>query len=567
MKLQISENFSLPAEAITQTFAILAKRGSGKTYTVLVMVEEFLKANLPVVIVDPVGVCWGLRASADGKSAGLPVVVLGGDHGDVPLEPGVGELIADFIIAERQSCVLDLSRFRKGEQVRFMTDFAERLYHKNRDPLHLVLDEADAFAPQRPQKGQERMLGAVEDIVRRGRAHGLGVTLVTQRAAVLNKDVLTQVEVLVPLRTIAPQDREAIDAWIRVHGTPEQRAELMKSLPSLPIGTAWFWSPGWLDIFQKVKVRKRETFDSSATPKVGQRIESPKTLAQVDLESLKQRIAGTLERAKADDPRELKKQISGLKAELEAALFNSTQVKVERVEVPVIGIEQLRQHEELTKKVELACKELMDYVLGLRSSLSRAAHPGPRPSTEAPRMAVYRQDRAPARGARMEEERCTSGKSGNSEIKLSGGERKILTVLAQYPAGRTKTQVAILTGYAHGGGAFNNYLSSLRSKGFAEGGFELRITPNGLDALGDYEPLPTGTDLIQHWKSQLGKAERIIFEVLISVFPEALPKENLAERAGYAPDGGGFNNALSRLRTLELIEGRGELRASENFFN
>lgn len=29
------------------------------------------------------------------------------------------------------------------------------------------------------------------------------------------------------------------------------------------------------------------------------------------------------------------------------------------------------------------------------------------------------------------------------------------------------------------------------------------------------------------------------------------------------PGGGGFNNALSRLRTLQLIDGRGELRADE----
>ena len=70
-------------------------------------------------------------------------------------------------------------------------------------------------------------------------ARGIGVTLVTQRAAVLNKDVLTQAEVLIALHTIAPQDRDAIDAWIWVHGTPEQREELMASLPSLPIGTAW----------------------------------------------------------------------------------------------------------------------------------------------------------------------------------------------------------------------------------------------------------------------------------------------------------------------------------------
>jgi hypothetical protein len=34
-------------------------------------------------------------------------------------------------------------------------------------------------------------------------------------------------------------------------------------------------------------------------------------------------------------------------------------------------------------------------------------------------------------------------------------------------------------------------------------------------------------------------------------------------QSGYAADGGGFNNALSRLRTFELIEGKSELRASD----
>lgn len=36
--------------------------------------------------------------------------------------------------------------------------------------------------------------------------------------------------------------------------------------------------------------------------------------------------------------------------------------------------------------------------------------------------------------------------------------------------------------------------------------------------------------------------------------------------SSYAADGGGFNNALSKLRTLELISGRGELRASDDLF-
>jgi DNA helicase HerA-like ATPase len=55
----------LPPEAITETFVILGKRGSGKTTTARVLAEELLHINLPVVIVDPTGVWWGLRSSAD----------------------------------------------------------------------------------------------------------------------------------------------------------------------------------------------------------------------------------------------------------------------------------------------------------------------------------------------------------------------------------------------------------------------------------------------------------------------------------------------------------------------
>jgi DNA helicase HerA-like ATPase len=98
MTLEISKDLSLPLEAVTETFAILAKRGKGKTNTAVVMAEEMIAAGLPVVIVDPVGVWWGIRSSADGKGDGLPVVIFGGDHADVPLEETAGELVADVIV-------------------------------------------------------------------------------------------------------------------------------------------------------------------------------------------------------------------------------------------------------------------------------------------------------------------------------------------------------------------------------------------------------------------------------------------------------------------------------------
>ena len=50
------------------------------------------------------------------------------------------------------------------------------------------------------------------------------------------------------------------------------------------------------------------------------------------------------------------------------------------------------------------------------------------------------------------------------------------------------------------------------------------------------------------------------------MYPDALTKEEVAAKAGYEANGGGFNNALGRLRTLELVQGRGEIKVTDNLF-
>ena len=72
--IRLANDLALPIQAVTKTFAILAIRGSGKTYTGAVLAEGLLEAGQHVVVFDPVGVWWGLRASADGKGPGLPIL-------------------------------------------------------------------------------------------------------------------------------------------------------------------------------------------------------------------------------------------------------------------------------------------------------------------------------------------------------------------------------------------------------------------------------------------------------------------------------------------------------------
>lgn len=315
------DGYALPLDAATQTFAFLAKKGVGKTYNSGVIAEELLKAGVPVCVVDPTGVHWGLRLDPSGEPGGFPIIVFGGEHADLPLHEDQGEAVAHFVVESRRAVILDLSLFRKGEMHRFMIAFAETLYRINREPLHILLDEADLFAPQRPFGEESRLLGAIDDIVRRGRVRGLGMTMITQRPAVLNKNVLSQIEALFCLRIIAAIDIKAIGTWVEEHGTPEQWKELRDSLPRLPVGEGWLWSPAWLDEFRPIKFRRKETFDSSKTPKVGETVVLPKQLTPVDLDLLREQFSAAIEEKAANDPKALKKRIAELEAAIDTEAF------------------------------------------------------------------------------------------------------------------------------------------------------------------------------------------------------------------------------------------------------
>jgi uncharacterized protein len=547
--LALGEGFTLPLEAVTQTFGILAVRGAGKTYTAAVMVEEMVGAGLPVVVVDPVGVWWGLRSSADGTAPGLPIVILGGDHGDIPLEVAAGALVAEFVVEARQSVVLDLSRFRKGEMTRFMTDFAETLYRLNRAPLHLVIDEADAVAPQRPQRGEERLLGACEDLVRRGRARGLGVTLVTQRAAVLNKNVLTQIEVLIALRTIAPQDREAIDDWIRVHGTPTERETMMSSLASLPKGTAWFWSPGWLNVFRRVQIRRRRTFDSGATPDAQRGAAgatSPPALAPIDLDALKTRMAAMISRVEAEDPRALKKRI----ADLERALAEAKASAAGRLTA------EQRDHVRSQLDALDTIGSNVRRALGLASAPPRVGSEGPRvrkaspgPAAPAPRLKGTGGARTPPPPAPPRAE------PGSPLVGLKAGARTMLMRVAQFHprGGLTRDQLGTLAGLSARSGTFGSYLSDLRSHGLTfEDGGRLYATPAGLTSAPPGLEILDERDLRTVWEGRLKAGERRMLAAVLAA-PSGLSRVALAAAARISSTSGTFGSYLSKLRRNALV--------------
>lgn len=590
-QIRIADTLALPLEVATQSSGFYGVKGSGKTVAAKVHAEEYIAAGVQVVAIDPTDAWWGLGASADGKGPGVAVYVFGGPHGHVPLEATAGELVADVIVDHGINAVLSLRHLRKAEQHRFVTAFAERLYHRKGEPghrsaLHLFIDEAHAFAPQQVQGETARMVGAIEDLVRMGRSSGIGCSLISQRPASVNNNVRTQCETLVCLRIMSPHDRKALDAWIEAHDSEGRRAEFLASLASLTTGEAWVWSPP-LDLFQRVQIRRLRTFDSSATPKPGEERVEPRALAPVDVEALGERIAATRQQAEANDPRRLKARLAELERELAAARAQQS-VEPERiverveVEVPLLTSEERDQVEAVQGSVDALVQqiaglqtELTDLEKVLEGVMHRAGdarRSGPR-TTEAARPGDATPPGPPIRpaGSTPAPGTSTNGHSSAAAVepRLGKAERAVLTVLAQFPGGRTTKQVALLAGYSMNGGGFRNALGRLRSLALIEGSKDLlRITEAGDAACPEYEPLPSGAALIDHWERELGAGNAVgkVFRALADAHPRSLSVEELAQRTGYVSTGGGFRNALGRLRTLELIEGSGELRAADELF-
>lgn len=549
--LKISKDLSLPIDFVTKTCAILAQRRKGKTYTASVLAEEMVAAGSPFVALDPTGAWWGLRASADGSRAGLPVIVLGGRHGDLPLERTAGKFVADLVVEQPSFYVIDFSAFESAEAERqFATEFGERLYRRKAQPgadfpLHLFVDEADKFIPQQSPSGDKRMLGAFETIVRRGGLRGLGTTLISQRSAVVNKNVLEQIDILIALRTVGPNDREAIDTYVKSQGSPEQRKELMGSLSSLELGEAWVWEPGEdPPTFARVRIRERKTFNSSATPKAGEQRIEPKKLAQVDVEAIKARMADTIARAKADDPAELRRQIVELKRNLEAEKSRRGESVQQRViekivERPVFGPDDIARLESATLELQAATKRAKEIAIAplLRATIEPRAGGAADPSA-----------------ATGDSVTVPSAPPGNSDAKTD----RILLVIATLKARHipvTKEAIARWLGIHPNGGRFNRDLAALRARGALAAGFD----PTNMIVRGDSR----GIDGVKAALKQ--QTQRRIIERL-NYGPDRRSKEELAAELGIHPNGGRFNRDLAWLRAMGVITSKGPIELTSGAF-
>lgn len=569
-KLHLAENLSLPLDACTQTFAWIGRKGSGKTYGSGKLVEELLRASVQTVILDTVGNWYGLRIAADGKGKGFDVPVFGGLRQDLPLLSTAGEVVADVVMDSRRSVILDVSQFNFSERKRFAADFGTRLWQRKKgeaepSPLHLVIEECQLIVPQFVQKDETRMVHVYEEIIRLGRNYGIGVSMLTQRPQSVNKEVLTQAECIMAFQINGVPERKALKEWLTYEGGD---VNLVNELPGLPVGTCYLWSPQWLRKFQKITIGKKLTLDASATPKAGKQM-IRRDPAPLDVKDIEARMTSTIEKAKADDPKELHRQIVSLQRELNLHKQVTPAQSVATIkEVPVLKEGQLKRVESVITQAQAIMEKLGPLLNGLRDAVAKTGNNIPEKRTTISHVPHKIEIVSARRPIVSRIDPVVSGSGVQTDGQLGTGELKILTAVAQYPNGATREQLTVLTGYKRS--SRDTYLQRLLSKRYVDhfSNGILVASTKGLDALGnDFEPLPTGDALQSHWRDRLPTGERRILHQLIVAYPQAVERDVITEQTGYKRSS--RDTYLQRLSARQLIItiDRGAVRASDLLFD
>lgn len=586
MKLHISDDLSLPLDAVTQKFGILGRTGSGKSYFATKLCEEMLDAKAQVVVLDPVGVWWGLRVGADGKSDGYKIPVFGGLRGDVPLEPGGGTLLADLIVDKIISAVVDLSGFLLSEQRKFATDFAMQFFHRKksqRSAVHLFVEESQEFVPQQVRGDVAKMVGAYERLLKLGRNFGIGASLISQRPQSVNKDVLNQTECLFTFQMTGPQERKAVESWVAEKGLEK---DIVGELPKLKVGEAHVWSPQWLRISKTIKVAAKKTADVSATPKPDVKPIDLKQLSQIELEDLSDKMLATIERAKKEDPKELRKEIFELRRALDAKQ-TVKQVETKIIETPILKDSQIARIEKIVDRVKGMQTEtrddaeaLVSRLDGLIAPLKEALFLGIQgvPARVPPNLPDRSRLLTDQPTPKREPPRRIEHAANNGEFAISAPQQRILDALAWYESiGNflpSTLQVGAVALIDANGGYFSNTVGPLSANGLVQRGQgTIALTDEGrkyaklpqqISSLDDYHEMLRHR--VRRARSAGGKTVDML-DAIIRKGGEELTAEELGNEVNIDHSGGYFSNMIGPLSTIGLVRrSHGRIQPTEIVF-
>jgi hypothetical protein len=240
------------------------------------------------------------------------------------------------------------------------------------------------------------------------------------------------------MRLVAPQDRKALKEWVEYHSAEGDFDKFMESLGSLPTGEAWVWSPEFMGIFQKVKIRARETFHPDREI-LGKQFQMPE-LERADVQEFIKEFQKEVVKDKPKSVQEIRQQMIEEKKESQE----------------VISLKNEFESKLLQKDLEIRRRD--DLINSIRKLL----------------------------GGEQVSISNNSNNSSSSNVQMwleklgNGGLSKILKFLADKSGMKfSRSQIGLGVGLSAKSGSFNTYIATLKRNLLIkeEGGF-IQINPD-----------------------------------------------------------------------------------------
>lgn len=535
IKLNDETEVNLP-KLIESRLVIQANSGGGKSWATRRLIEESF-GHVQIVVIDPEGEFNNMRGKYD--------FVYAGKGGDAPVESRSAALLATRLLELKASAIIDLYELPPQERKHFVRLFLDSMVNAPKEfwPINyggclIFLDEADLFAPE---KRESEALSAVIDMAGRGRKRGYCLIPATRRPAQLNKDVAAECNNKLIGRASLDIDRKR-SAEELGFTTKDQ----ILSLRNLEPGEFYTFGPAISrDV---VKTTIGDVHVRPPKPGMGAKTTPPPT---AKVRAILGKLADLPAEAAAEARTiaELKAEIVILKRTMRGPAPASKEVIDKAIQ------DALKAQETRFKKREEDIVRGQRRIVALVSKFTDDA----KTLLEVPTVSVQPPQFRIAVQSTIKPEAPQKENGAEEGTVLSGPEQRILDAIAWLEslgiAEPEQTAVAFLAGYTYGGGGFNNPRGALRTKGFVEyRGTKIALSESGKSVARVPDTPLTTEELQAKVFAVLPGPEQKLLRVLIDVYPEDISKDELAERTGYSPGSGGFNNPCGRLRTLGLAE-------------
>lgn len=562
-RIHVGENAYLDLDVLLRTrLLVQASSGGGKSWLLRRLTEQ-LFGKVQVIVIDPEGEFATLR-----ERFGYVLAAVKGGDTPVTLRPKSPELLATRLLELRSPAVCDLYELPARNRERHdrhawvrrfleaLIDAPKSLWH----PLVVVVDEAHVFVPEKGH-GESEASDAMIALATRGRKRGFAPIFATQRLGKLSKDAAAELQNVMIGPTFIDVDRKRAAETLGIEG--RDLRTFYDELRMLKPGR--FWALGRAIATERTLVTVgpvTTTHPEAGSAKHSAEPPPPPSKVRELLPKLADLPAEAESKVRTES--DLRARIAELERELAKKPAPApAAVKEKRVEVPVVSEAKLErlagEISKLKERVDAAHATITEWNTLAKTKVAKfVSETGPRVITGAhPATVTTRLRQAPAPARR----------TGNgADMGLGKMPCALLTALAQHPDGLTRQQVLIFAGYRASGDISTTFATFNESGWIHSAGGRMTITDAGLAALGDFEPLPMGEALRTRILTDARPMERAILSVLFDVYPNAISRGDLLERAGYKPSGD-ISTFLAKMNTMGyVVTGRGELRASENLF-